>query len=112
MSQHKIWPALALCGAALLAGGAVAQGGGGGGMTGNSTATGAMPKPTDTAPPDEPAQRVDPSASDSMSGGGDSKTASAPKKHSKKRAKAKTPKPADNDNNATPNTVKPDSSPQ
>jgi hypothetical protein len=111
MSQHKFWPALAVSATVLLAGGSLAQGGG---MPGGGPSTGALPQPTDTAPPSEPAQRVDPSAGDSMSGvgGGDAKTASTLKKHGKKKAKAKTPKPADNDNNATPNTVKPDSSAQ
>jgi hypothetical protein len=103
MSHQKLLSALALSASALFAGAALAQGS----TPGNRP--GGMPQPADTAVPTEPAQRVDPSASggDNASDAaskGESKSASSARKHAKKKHKAAAPKPADNDNNATPNT--------
>ncbi len=106
MSQRRIWFVAGLAVAAALAGSAFAQTGAGSGTSG------AMPP--DTTVPNEPAQRASPS--DGTTGGSDAdaanssgKSATTPhKKHSKKKAKTpQTPKPADNDNNAMPNTVSP-----
>ncbi len=109
MSHQKFLGALALTASTALAGNALAQSG-----------TGTMPggAPPDTSMPSEPAQHVDPSAgsgSDTMSG--DSRTSSksassTTQMHGKKKKKAATHKPADNDNNARPNSASPSASPQ
>ena len=97
MSQRKLWPALGLATAVALGGNAYAQPGGTPGMT-----------PPDAAAPAAPAERISPSADAASSD--DKPTKTAHKKHSKK--KTQPAKPADNDNNAAPNTALPSPPPQ
>lgn len=114
MSQHRFFRgALALGAAALFAGHALAQGVPGGATPGDLPSTTPGHMPPDTTMPAEPAQRVDPSGSDTMgdTAGGAPKSSSATR-HGKKKKKIQTPKPADNDNNATPNTVSPQTPPR
>jgi hypothetical protein len=97
MPRHQLLPILGIAAAIGCCGLAVAQ---------------TSPAPPDTsAPSSEPAQRMSPqagsSSADDMSGGSSGSSSDTATSHKKKHKKAKTPKPADNDNNATPNSAEP-----
>ncbi|MDB5973540.1 MAG: hypothetical protein JWR07_300 [Nevskia sp.] len=116
MSYRKLLSAAGFSVAMALAGSAFAQAGTG--------ASGTMPStmPPDTTTPNDSARRMSPTAgsstdikgqtpsNDSGATNADGKsTSSTHKKHVKKNQPQ--PKPADNDNNATPNTISPSSTP-
>lgn len=101
MSRIHLLPVLGIA-AAVGCGSALAQ-------------TGTTPQMPDTSGPSEPAQQMSPSSdaagsadmsSDSSSGG---KSATH---HKKTHKKSKTPKPAENDNNAMPNSTAPSPAPK